>query len=138
MRRAPRERGVIEQLAQQLQLRSRDLVQAVGDLSGGNQQKVMIGRWLAAGIDTLLVEQPTRGVDVGAKAEIYSIIHKLAQEGRAILVISSELVELIGLCHRAYVISEGRITGEVAGSDMTEQKIMSYAIPRRVTEKKVH
>ena len=133
-----KEKTLAQKLREALRIKLGKLTNPVSSLSGGNQQKVVLAKWINADCDVLIFDEPTRGVDVGAKAEIYSIIHKLAQEGRAILVISSELVELIGLCHRAYVIAEGRITGEVTGSDMTEQKIMSYAIPRRVTEKKLH
>ena len=128
MRRAPRERGVIEQMAQQLQLRSRDLVQPVGDLSGGNPQKVMIGRWLAAGIDTLLVEQPTRGVDVGAKAEIYGLLRGFVQRGGAVLALSSDLLELIGLCDRILMVRAGRIVGDVPAEGATEEALLALAL----------
>ena len=128
MRRAPRERGVIEQMAQQLQLRSRDLVQPVGDLSGGNQQKVMIGRWLAAGVDTLLVEQPTRGVDVGAKAEIYGLLRAFVAEGGAVLALSSDLPELIGLCDRILVVRGGRVVGDVPAAEATEEGLLALAL----------
>ncbi|MFT3849034.1 MAG: ATP-binding cassette domain-containing protein [Propionivibrio sp.] len=133
-----KEKTLAQSLREALRIKLGKLTNPVSSLSGGNQQKVVLAKWINADCDVLIFDEPTRGVNVGAKAEIYSIIHKLAQEGRAILVISSELVELIGLCHRAYVISEGRITGEVSGADMTEQKIMAHAIPRRVTEKQVH
>jgi ribose transport system ATP-binding protein len=128
MRRVPRERGVIEQMAQQLQLRSRDLVQPVGDLSGGNQQKVMIGRWLAAGIDTLLVEQPTRGVDVGAKAEIYGLLRGFVQRGGAVLALSSDLLELIGLCDRILMVRAGRVVGDVPAEGATEEVLLALAL----------
>lgn len=128
------ERGIAQHLRELLRIKLGRLTDPVSSLSGGNQQKVVLGKWINANCDVLIFDEPTRGVDVGAKSEIYSVIHRLAQEGRAILVISSELVELIGLCHRAYVLSEGRITGEVAGETMTEQCIMSHAIPRRVAQ----
>ena len=126
------ERSIAERLRETLRIKLGKLSDPVSSLSGGNQQKVVLGKWINANCDVLIFDEPTRGVDVGAKSEIYAVIHRLAQEGRAILVISSELVELIGLCHRAYVLSEGRITGEVAGDTMTERCIMSHAIPRRV------
>jgi ABC-type sugar transport system ATPase subunit len=126
------ERSLAERLCQSLRIKFGRLSNPVSSLSGGNQQKVVLGKWINADCDVLIFDEPTRGVDVGAKSEIYAVIHRLAREGRAILVISSELVELIGLCHRAYVLSEGRVTGEVAGETMTEQRIMSHAIPRRL------
>ena len=127
------EKSLAQKLREALQIKLGKLTDPVSSLSGGNQQKVVLAKWINADCDVMIFDEPTRGVDVGAKSEIYSIIHQLAQEGRAVLVISSELVELIGLCHRAYVISEGEITGQVIGDEMTEQRIMSYAIPRRVT-----
>ncbi len=128
------ERGIAQHLRELLRIKLGRLTDPVSSLCGGNQQKVVLGKWINANCDVLIFDEPTRGVDVGAKSEIYAVIHRLAQEGRAILVISSELVELIGLCHRAYVLSEGQITGEVAGETMTEQSIMSHAIPRRVAQ----
>ena len=127
------EKTLAQKLREALQIKLGKLTDPVSSLSGGNQQKVVLAKWINADCDVMIFDEPTRGVDVGAKSEIYSIIHQLAQEGRAVLVISSELVELIGLCHRAYVISEGEITGQVSGDEMTEQRIMSLAIPRRVT-----
>ncbi|WP_016593991.1 sugar ABC transporter ATP-binding protein, partial [Yersinia pestis] len=81
----------------------------------------------------LILDEPTRGVDVGAKAEIYNIIHQLAERGYSILVISSEMVEVINLCHRIYVMSEGRITKELQHDEISEENIMRYAIPKRET-----
>ena len=127
------ERSLAQQLRDMLRIKLGKLTDPVSSLSGGNQQKVVLGKWINADCDVLIFDEPTRGVDVGAKSEIYSIISRLADEGRAIIVISSELVELIGLCHRTYVLSEGRITGEVSGEQMSEQHIMSLAIPRRVS-----
>ena len=124
VRRAPRQRAVVTDLAKQLQLRAGSLTQDVGDLSGGNQQKVMIGRWLAAGVDTLLVEQPTRGVDVGAKAEIHALIDQLAREGSAILLISSELPELLRLSSRIVVVRAGRLAGEVSSASATQDGLL--------------
>ncbi|MEZ0326007.1 MAG: sugar ABC transporter ATP-binding protein [Fimbriimonas sp.] len=96
-------------------------------LSGGNQQKVSVAKWLDTKPKVLILDEPTRGVDVGAKREIYNLIAKLAAEGLACLVISSEMQELIGLCHRVLVVREGRLMGELAGDDMTEQNIMALA-----------
>ena len=127
-RLAPRQRNVVERIAQQLQLRARSLQQPVLDLSGGNQQKVMIGRWLAAGVDTLLIEQPTRGVDVGAKAEIYSLLRSFVQQGGAVLALSSDLLELIGLCDRILVVRAGRVVGDVPAAEATEEQLLALAL----------
>jgi len=99
----------------------------VGGLSGGNQQKVLLARWLAIKPKVLILDEPTRGVDVGAKSEIYKIIHQLADAGTAVLCISSELAELVGICDRVMVMCEGRLTGEVTGDDITQEKILAYA-----------
>jgi len=98
----------------------------VGKLSGGNQQKVVLSQWINVNPDVLILDEPTRGIDVGAKYEIYTIIQELASQGKAILVISSELSELIGICDRIYAIAEGRITGEVARKDFSPELLMKY------------
>jgi putative multiple sugar transport system ATP-binding protein len=98
----------------------------VGTLSGGNQQKVVLAKWMFTDPDVLILDEPTRGIDVGAKYEIYSIINDLAAQGRAVLVISSELPELLGLCDRIYALSEGRITGEVDRAEATQERLMQY------------
>lgn len=99
-------------------------------LSGGNQQKVVIGKWLTRDCDILIFDEPTRGIDVGAKAEIYNLLHQLAAQGKSIIVISSELPEILRLSHRIVVMCEGRITGELRGSEATQEQIMSYATQR--------
>lgn len=98
----------------------------VGKLSGGNQQKVVLSQWINVDPEVLILDEPTRGIDVGAKYEIYTIIQELASQGKAILVISSELSELIGICDRIYAIAEGRITGEVARKDFSPELLMKY------------
>jgi len=105
-------------------IRSSSVYQLTGNLSGGNQQKVVLSKWLFANPDVLILDEPTRGIDVGAKYEIYTIINKLAAEGKGILVISSEMPELLGICDRIYVMNEGRIVGEMAASDASQEKIM--------------
>ena len=104
------------------------LDQDVGKLSGGNQQKVVIARWLATTPKVLILDEPTRGIDVGAKAEIYQLIDELAAAGMAVLLISSELPEVLGLADRILVMQSGRITGEVAAADATERAIMELAM----------
>jgi ABC-type sugar transport system ATPase subunit len=100
----------------------------VANLSGGNQQKVLLGRWISSGHLALILDEPTRGVDVGAKMEIYRIIRELAAEGVGILMISSELPEIIGLCDRVVVMCEGRKTGELTGPAITEEALLKLAV----------
>jgi putative multiple sugar transport system ATP-binding protein len=98
----------------------------VQTLSGGNQQKVVLAKWMFTEPDVLILDEPTRGVDVGAKYEIYTIVNSLAEQGKSVLVISSELPELLGLCDRIYTLSAGRITGEVPRADATQERLMRY------------
>ena len=125
------DRDRVRSLMRDMQVRARDETQAVSSLSGGNQQKVMIGRWLASGVDVLLVEEPTRGVDVGAKAEIYRLLREFADRGGAILMTSSELTEHLGLCDRILVVREGAIVAELPGETATEETVMQYALMGR-------
>ncbi|WP_149203766.1 multiple monosaccharide ABC transporter ATP-binding protein [Actinotalea subterranea] len=97
-----------------------------GTLSGGNQQKVVLSKWIFADPDVLILDEPTRGIDVGAKYEIYTIINALAEAGKAVIVISSELPELLGVCDRIYALSQGRITGEVPRAEATQESLMRY------------
>ena len=99
----------------------------IQSLSGGNQQKVIIARWLANNPDILIMDEPTRGIDVGAKYEIYQIMIDLVKQGKSIIMISSEMPELIGMSNRIIVMCNGHITGEVEGEDATQEKIMSFA-----------
>lgn len=122
------DRNRVRALMRKMDVRARDEKQAVSSLSGGNQQKVMIGRWLAAGVDVLIVEEPTRGVDVGAKAEIYRLLREFADQGRAVLITSSELTEHLGLCDRILVVRSGAIVSEMAGENATEENVMRYAL----------
>jgi ribose transport system ATP-binding protein len=118
-----------------MNVRARDETQLVSELSGGNQQKVMIGRWLASGVDALLIEEPTRGVDVGAKSEIYRLLREFVAGGGAVLITSSELTEHIGLCDRILILREGAIVAELAGEEATEETVMSYALMGRPPER---
>ena len=101
-----------------------------GTLSGGNQQKVVLGRWLITHPKVLLLDEPTRGIDVGAKAEIYQLINNLAAQGIGIIVVSSELPEVIGISDRILTLCEGRITGEFSREDATQEKLLSAATMR--------
>ena len=107
----------------------------VGNLSGGNQQKVVLSKWIFTDPDVLILDEPTRGIDVGAKYEIYTIINRLAEAGKAVIVISSELPELLGLCDRIYALSQGRITGEVTRADATQENLMRYMTMERETSR---
>ncbi|MDH0611899.1 MULTISPECIES: sugar ABC transporter ATP-binding protein [unclassified Agrobacterium] len=116
-----------DELGRRLKLRANSVGDAVSTLSGGNQQKVALAKMLSVEPEVIFLDEPTRGVDVGAKAEIHRQIRELAREGVGVVVISSELPELIGVSDRVLVVREGRITGEVEGDDMTEEKIMQLA-----------
>nr|WP_281396703.1 ATP-binding cassette domain-containing protein [Roseospira visakhapatnamensis] len=128
---AAAERRVAERSKDSLRIRLGALCDPLSSLSGGNQQKVVVAKWLNAAGTVLILDEPTRGVDVGAKMELYAIVADLARQGYGILVISSEMMELIGLCHRVYVMSEGEITGELSGGDICEETIMRLSIPKR-------
>ncbi|WP_379068975.1 multiple monosaccharide ABC transporter ATP-binding protein [Mesorhizobium sp. UC22_110] len=119
-----RELKVAKDFRKRTNIRSSSVYQVTGNLSGGNQQKVVLSKWLFSNPDVLILDEPTRGIDVGAKYEIYTIINKLADEGKGILVISSEMPELLGICDRIYVLNEGRIVGELAGHEASQEKIM--------------
>ncbi len=121
------EKAAVEGWVQKLGIRVGDVDAPVGSLSGGNQQKVSLAKWLDTKPKSLILDEPTRGVDVGAKREIYQLVNGLAAEGMACLLISSEMTELIGLCHRIIVMRQGRIAGELSGTEMTEENIMRLA-----------
>jgi len=109
-----------------MNIKAPSVLSVTGQLSGGNQQKVVLSKWINVNPDVLILDEPTRGIDVGAKYEIYLIIQRLAAEGKGIIVISSELPELLGICDRIYAIAEGRITGEVERKDATPELLMKY------------
>lgn len=119
-----------EQMVQKLRIKTPSLTQTARLLSGGNQQKVVIAKWLVQDCDVLIFDEPTRGIDVGAKSEIYKLLNDLAAQGRAIIVISSELPEVLHLSHRIVVMCEGRITGEVRGDEATQESLMALATQR--------
>lgn len=113
-----------EDFREKLKIKTPGIYQKAGNLSGGNQQKVVLSKWIFADPDILILDEPTRGIDVGAKYEIYTIIQQLADEGKGILVISSELPEILGICDRIYTMCEGRITGEVTREEANQEAIM--------------
>ncbi|MEU3766162.1 multiple monosaccharide ABC transporter ATP-binding protein [Amycolatopsis keratiniphila] len=118
------EHRVAEEFRKSMNIKAPDVRSVTGTLSGGNQQKVVLSKWILTDPDVLILDEPTRGIDVGAKYEIYTIVNRLADEGKAVLVISSELPELLGLCDRIYTLSAGRITGEVGRAEATQEVLM--------------
>lgn len=119
---------IVDESIDKLSIKTPSMNEAISNLSGGNQQKVIIARWLANDPDILIMDEPTRGIDVGAKHEIYEIMVELARQGKAIIMISSEMAELLGMSDRIYVMCNGHIRGEIASpEEMTQEKVMSYA-----------
>jgi ribose transport system ATP-binding protein len=121
-------RGLAREYVNKLDIRLSNLKQTMATLSGGNQQKVILARGLATKPSILLLHEPTRGIDVGAKADIYSILHNLAADGVGFLIVSSELPELIGQCDRILVMYQGRITGEFSREEFDEETILACAM----------
>ncbi len=127
------EKALAQDYITRLRIRTPSAEQLVGNLSGGNQQKVVLARWLATKPKLLLLDEPTRGIDVGAKSEIYAIIDELAHQGVAVLVVSSELPEVLGISDRIYVMAEGRISGELPRAAATEERILALAMNEEVS-----
>ena len=121
------ERGAATRLVEELRIKTPSIDQTVRNFSGGNQQKVVIAKWLFRGSKVLLCDEPTRGIDVGARAEIYDLLWTLAAEGRGVLFISSDLPELIAISHRIIVFAKGRVVGEVARAEFDQHRILSLA-----------
>lgn len=130
----PKELTVTREYRDKLNIKSSSILQKAVNLSGGNQQKVVLSKWLFANPDILILDEPTRGIDVGAKYEIYTIINQLASEGKGIILISSELPEILGVCDRIYVMREGKIVGEVPAKDASQEIIMKYIMKQEVLE----
>ena len=122
---------VAEEYRASLNIKTPTVLHLAGKLSGGNQQKVVLSKWIFTDADVLILDEPTRGIDVGAKYEIYTIINRLVAAGKAVVVISSELPELLGLCDRISALSQGRVTGEVAREDATQETLMRYMTMER-------
>lgn len=113
-----------EEYREKLRIKSSSILQKTGNLSGGNQQKVVFSKWIFSDPDVLILDEPTRGIDVGAKYEIYTVINELAEKGKTIIMISSELPEILGMCDRVYVMNEGKIVGELSSEDASQENIM--------------
>lgn len=125
------ESTIAERFREALHIRTPSVSQHVVNLSGGNQQKVVLAKWLHTSPELLILDEPTRGIDVGAKYEIYGLINELATSGKAVLVISSEMPELLGICDRVYVMNEGRLLGQLNSADASQEKIMSMIVNDR-------
>jgi ribose transport system ATP-binding protein len=123
----PTEREKATQLVEDLSVRTPSVAQLVRNLSGGNQQKVVIAKWLYRQAEVLIFDEPTRGIDVGAKYEIYLLLWRLAAEGKSVIVVSSELPELLGICHRMLVFSNGKISGELSREEFDQERVLAYA-----------
>ncbi len=102
--------------------------QKVGNLSGGNQQKALLGKWMFTEPDILIMDEPTRGIDVGAKYDIYCLMNKMVADGKSVVMISSEMPELLGMCDRIYVMNEGRLLAELNARETTQEEIMGYIL----------
>ena len=125
-----KEKDAAEQYIGSLKIKTPGADEPVMNLSGGNQQKVVMAKWLLRDSSILMFDEPTRGIDVGAKQEIYELMNRLTEEGKSIIMISSELVEILRMSDRIIVMNEGRITGELDISDATQEKIMALATRR--------
>ena len=123
-----KEIAVAEEYRQKLRTKCPSVEQNVGNLSGGNQQKVLLAKWMFAEPDVLILDEPTRGIDVGAKYEIYCIINELVAAGKSVIMISSELPEVLGMSDRIYIMNEGRIVGELSSEEATQELIMSHIL----------
>jgi len=123
-----KEYEVASDYREKLKTKCPSVEQNVGNLSGGNQQKVLLAKWMFADPEVLILDEPTRGIDVGAKYEIYCIINQLVAEGKSVIMISSELPEILGMCDRIYVMNEGKIVGEMDAAQATQESIMSYIL----------
>jgi ABC-type sugar transport system ATPase subunit len=126
-RQTETEEGLADRLVEQLKIKTPTIQQIIAYLSGGNQQKVVVGKWLAVKSKILLLDEPTRGIDVGAKLEMYNLIDQLAHQGMAVILVSSELPEVLGMADRILVMRAGRIVGELSG-DATEEDIMEKSM----------
>ncbi len=122
------EKNAAEEMTKAMGTKTPSVEQKVGNLSGGNQQKALLGKWMFTEPDVLILDEPTRGIDVGAKYDIYCLVNEMVAEGKSVIMISSEMQELIGMCDRIYIMNEGELCGELDAKDATQEKIMSYII----------
>jgi L-arabinose transport system ATP-binding protein len=132
--RRRQEQRIVDDLVARLRVKTPSIEQAVRKLSGGNQQKVVLARWLARDPDVLILDEPTRGVDVGAKAEIYRLIDELAAQGMGVIFISSELPEILGVSDRIVVMQHGQVTGELPAEGATEEGVLRLAMAKQLVQ----
>ena len=125
---AKKEKAVAEASVESLNIKTPSVEQIAFNLSGGNQQKIVMGKWLNTEADIFIFDEPTRGIDVGSKYEIYLLINKLVDEGKSVIFISSELPEVLGMSDRVLVIKDGHISAELTGENITAQQFIKYAI----------
>lgn len=125
---ATKEMKIAEDMTRQVGTKTPSIEQKIGNLSGGNQQKALLGKWLFTEPDVLILDEPTRGIDVGAKYDVYCLVNKMVEEGKSVIMISSELPELLGMCDRIYVMNEGHLLAELDAKDATQESIMGYII----------
>lgn len=118
------QRSLADQYVKEIRVKTPSVNQLAGNLSGGNQQKVVIAKWLMEDPDILILDEPTRGIDVGSKAEIYEVIYEIAKKGAAVIVVSSELPEILGICDRIITVAEGKITAEFSGKTATDKETL--------------
>ncbi len=123
-------RRTSEEYVKTLSIKTPSVAQTVKNLSGGNQQKVVLAKWLVKDCDILIFDEPTRGIDVGAKEEIYRLLNELAGQGKSLIMISSDLAEILRMSHRIVVMSEGRVTGELEAAEATQESVMHLATLR--------
>ena len=122
------QRSLADQYVKEIRVKTPSVNQLAGNLSGGNQQKVVIAKWLMENPDILILDEPTRGIDVGSKAEIYEIIYEIAKKGASVIVVSSDLTEILGICDRIITVAEGKITAEFSGKTATDKEILAAAL----------
>jgi ABC-type sugar transport system ATPase subunit len=122
------EMEITEQMIGKLDVRTDSMFKVAGMLSGGNQQKVIISKWLHKGFDILILDEPTKGIDVNAKFEIYKLLHQLTSEGKSLIMVSSDMPEVVSLCDRVMVVRKGKIVGEFAGPEITEENVIKAAL----------
>ncbi len=122
------ERQVALDYRKRMNIRTPSVYQKVLNLSGGNQQKVVLSKWLFSGPEVLILDEPTRGIDVGAKYEIYTLINALADQGKGVIMISSEMPELLGMCDRIYVMKEGALVGQLPAAEASQERIMRMIV----------
>ena len=123
-----KEKELAEKYQKQLNIKTPSIEQLVSNLSGGNQQKVVLAKWLLTNSRVIIFDEPTRGIDVGVKFEIYQIMRDLAKQGISIIMISSDMPELLGVSDRILVMKEGKIVGELAGDEIQQENVMQYAV----------